>query len=175
MGRIGAPRAAGTGLAALVAVLLALTGPAVAQATAKAGDTFGDWIYECAPVGEGREACSLSQTLVDQQSGQSLLKFTLGRDEATGTVTLVALLPAGLDFVAGVVGAVDDKPGFPYTLRTCVGTTCIAMLLVDAPQLAQLKAGSALQIGFTMFGETQQRVFTGSLRGITAGTAAAGF
>ena len=161
--------------ATLCMASLALAGPTTAQVTAKAGDTFGDWIYECATVGEAQQTCALSQTLVDQQSGQSVLKFTLGRDQGTGTVTLVTLLPMGLDFVAGVAGAIDDKPAFPYTLRTCVGTTCIGMLLVDAERLAELKAGTALRIGFTMMGEAEQRTFTGSLRGITAGTAAAGF
>lgn len=162
--------------AGLVAGLLALPAAAQAQqATAQPDQTFGDWVYQCAQVAEGKSVCSLNQTLVDQQSNQPILKFTLGRDVSNGTVTLVALLPLGLDFAAGVTGAVDDKPAFQYGLRTCIGTTCIAIARVDAARLAEMRSGTALKIGFKMLAEPQPRVLAGSLKGITAGTQAAGF
>jgi invasion protein IalB len=161
----------------LAVLLLACAGcsAAAGEVTARAGDVFGDWVYQCSPIAEGREACALNQTLVDQQSGSPVLKFSLARDAATGSVTLVALLPLGLDFAAGVSGAVDDKPGFPYGLRTCVGTTCVAVAEIDTARFADLKAGAALKIGFRMLGEAEPRVFDGSLRGMTAAAAAAGF
>lgn len=162
--------------AGLVAGLLALPAAAQAQqATTQPDQTFGDWIYQCAQVADGKSVCSLNQTLVDQNSKQAILRFTLGRDVSTGTVTLVALLPLGLDFAAGVTGAVDDKPAFQYGLRTCIGTTCIAIAKVDEARLAELKSGTALKIGFKMLAEAQPRVLAGSLNGITAGTVAAGF
>jgi invasion protein IalB len=103
-----------------------------------------------------------------------VLKFSLGRDGASGAVTLVALLPLGLDFAAGVSGAVDDKPAFKYGLRTCIGTTCVAVVAVSAEGLADLKSGTQLRIGFKMLTESEPRVLAGSLNGITAGAAAAG-
>lgn len=96
------------------------------EVTAQPDQTFGDWIYQCAAVASGNPVCSLNQTLVDQGSGQPVLKFSLARDAASGKMTLVALLPLGLDFAAGVSGAVDDNAAFQYGLRTCIGTTCIA-------------------------------------------------
>jgi len=164
--------------AGLMAGLLALmgTGAQAQEAAASPPDqTFGDWVYQCAPLADGKTACSLNQTLVDQDSRQALLRFTLGRDTTSGNITLVALLPLGLDFGAGVTGAVDDKPGFQYGLRTCVNGACIAVSAVDATLLAQLKAGTQLRIGFKMLAEQQPRVFAGSLKGITAATQAAGF
>jgi len=145
------------------------------QVTAQPGETFGDWIYECASVGDNQQSCALNQTLVDQASGNPLLKFSLSRDAQSGAVALVALVPLGIDFAAGVSGAVDEGAPFRYGLRTCVGTTCVAMVQVAPEALEQLKGGSRLRIAFTMFGEAQQRVFAGSLRGVTAGAAAAGF
>lgn len=128
--------------------------------------TFGDWIYQCAEVADGKAACSLNQTLVDQQSGRSVLKYSLGRDPASGKMTLVALLPLGLDFAVGVSGAVDERASFQYGLRTCIGTTCIAIAEVDAGRLVQLRAGTQLKIGW-MLGEAEPRVLAGSLDGIT--------
>ncbi len=156
---------------------LFFAGPAsrAQEVTAQPDQTFGDWIYQCAAVAEGKTACSLNQTLVDQASGQSMLKFSLGRDAASGKMTLVALLPLGLDFATGVSGAVDDNDSFNYGLRTCIGTTCIAIAEVDAARLEQLKSGTLLKIGFKMLAEPEPRVLAGSLKGITAGTTAAGF
>ncbi len=175
---IGAGALAGllTGSAILGVVLFgAQTQEVTAQeATAQPDQTFGDWIYQCAEVTPGNPLCSLNQTLVDQASGQSVLKFSMARDTA-GKMTLVALLPLGLDFAAGVSGAVDDNAAFQYGLRTCIGTTCIANVEIDTDRLAQLKSGTLLKIGFRMLGEADGRVLAGSLKGITAGTAAAGF
>lgn len=161
----------------LAALLFACAGcsSAAAEVSARAGDVFGDWVYQCAPVAEGREACALTQTLVDRQSGAAVVKFSLARDAATGSATLVALLPLGLDFATGISGAVDDKPAFPYGLRTCVGTTCVAVTALDAARLADLKAGAVLKIGFRMLGEPEPRIFDGSLNGLTASAAAGGF
>jgi invasion protein IalB len=166
-----------TGLLAAAGAFLFFAGPAsrAQEVTAQPDQTFGDWIYQCAEVAEGKSACSLNQTLVDQQSGQPVLKFSLGRDAGSGRMTLVALLPLGLDFAAGVSGAVDDNAAFQYGLRTCIGTTCIAIAEVDAGRLGQLRGGTQLKIGFKMLAEAESRILAGSLGGITAGTAAAGF
>lgn len=166
-----------TGLLAAAGAFLFLAGPAsrAQEAMAQPDQTFGDWIYQCAEVADGKAACSLNQTLVDQRSGQSVLKYSLGRDPASGKMTLVALLPLGLDFAVGVSGAVDGQSAFQYGLRTCIGTTCIAIAEVDAGRLVQLRAGTQLKIGFKMLGEAEPRVLAGSLNGITAGTQAAGF
>jgi len=158
-----------------IALLGAQTQEVTAQeVTAQPDQTFGDWIYQCAEVTPGNPVCSLNQTLVDQNSGQPVLRFSLAR-EVSGKVTLVALLPLGLDFAAGVSGAVDDSAAFQYGLRTCIGTTCIANAQIDVDRLAQLKSGTLLKIGFRMMGEADGRVLAGSLKGITAGTEAAGF
>ncbi len=166
-----------TGLLAAAGALLFFGGPAsrAQEATARPDQTYGDWIYQCATVADGNPACSLNQTLVDQQSGQPVLKFSLGHDPASGKMTLVALLPLGLDFAAGVSGAVDDNDAFPYGLRTCIGTTCIAITEVDAARLTQLRSGKLLKIGFKLLAEAEPRVLAGSLSGVTAGTQAAGF
>ena len=147
----------------------------LAEATAKAGEVFGDWVYECVAVGEGREACALNQSLVDQDSGKLLVRFSLGRDEQNDTVSLVALVPLGIDLEQGVSGGLDDQPGFAFRMRTCLTTSCIASVSVDAGMLEKMKQGTTLKIGFKMMAEPQPRVLGGSLRGITAGTKAAGF
>ncbi|WP_417309203.1 invasion associated locus B family protein [Devosia sp.] len=149
--------------------------PAFAQATAKPGEVFGDWVYECVAVGEGREACALNQSLVDQETGKLLVRFSLGRDEQNDTVSLVALVPLGIDFAAGVSGGLDDAAGFQMQLRTCLNTSCIAAARVDDAMLEKMKQGTTLKIGFKMMTEQQPRILGGSLRGITAGTKAAGF
>jgi len=165
------------GLLALAGAGLFLAGPATRaqDVTAQPEQTFGDWIYQCTPLADGKAACALNQTLIDQASGQSVLKFSIGRDAASGKMTLVALLPLGLDFATGVSGAVDDNDAFQYGLRTCIGTTCIAIFEIDANRLEELRAGTLLKIGFRMLAEAEPRVLAGSLNGISAGTKAAGF
>jgi invasion protein IalB len=171
---IGAGTVAGL-LAGATLLALAHSGARAQEVTAQPDQTFGDWIYQCAEPVAGRPVCSLNQTLVDQGSGQPVLKFSLARDAANGRTTLVALLPLGLDFATGVSGAIDDNAAFQYALRTCIGTTCIADVDIDATRLAELKSGTLLKIGFRILGEAEGRVLAGSLKGITAGTGAAGF
>lgn len=143
------------------------------QPTAMAGDTFGDWIYECQPAKDGKPACALSQTLVSGDARKPVAKFNLGRDPQTGLVYLAVLLPLGLDLPAGIFGAVDEQKQFPYSVETCLPLGCIARIETNAALLGAIKRGKLLKIGFRLRGATQTTVLPGSLSGIGAGIAAA--
>ena len=146
---------------------------AASPPTAKAGETFGDWVYECQAAKDNQQNCALSQTLISGDTKKPVAKFNLGREPQSGIVYLAVLLPLGIDLPAGVVGAVDDKEQFNYRLETCLQLGCIARIEADAALLTAMKSGKTLKLGFRFRGAAQATVLPGSLSGMTAGAAAA--
>jgi len=155
----------------LLALAVSLPGGAMAQ---RVGEKFGDWVVECTALGANQTVCSISQTLISAQTRQTLVKFTLGRVSENNAVTLVALVPLGIDLTRPVTGSIDANPGFTYTMETCVQRGCVATFPLGPAQILGLKNGGKLNIKFTMRGAEQEAVLTGSLSGITAGIAAIG-
>ena len=161
--------------AALLALLMAL--PAAAQnegqAAARVGDTFGDWLFECTAIAEGQTACSLTQTIVVQETGRAIAKFSLSRGATEGTAFFLVMLPLGLDIPAGVRSTVDTNEPIPLLVETCVAAGCLATAQLDSARLQQMKAGMTLNLTFRVRGELQAVTLAGSLKGITAGMTAA--
>jgi invasion protein IalB len=178
MSRARRPGRHGWALAVLVAGLLAAS-PAMAQTEgqgangARVGDTFGDWLFECTAIAEGQTACSLTQTIVVQETGRPIAKFSLARGNAQGTGFLVVMLPLGLDIPAGVQGAIDTAAGFPMVVETCIAGGCLATAQIEPERLKAMKSGTKFNLAFRIRGEQQPVTIAGSLKGITAGVVAA--
>jgi invasion protein IalB len=141
--------------------------------TAMAGDSFGDWVYECQAAKDGKGGCALSQTLVSGDTRKPVVKFNLGRDPQTAIIYLAALLPLGLDLPDGVYGAVDNQRQFSYSVETCLPLGCVARIEADAALISAIKRGKQLKISFRFRGASQATTLPGSLSGIAAGLAAA--
>ncbi|MGV3650247.1 MAG: invasion associated locus B family protein [Devosia sp.] len=178
MQRLNSARAMGSRIfAGVVLGGMMLGGSAMAQnaeqAPPRVGQTFGDWLFECTALGEGQTACSLTQTIVVQETGRPIAKFSLARGAAAGQGFLVVMLPLGLDIPAGVQAAIDGNTPFPLAIETCIAGGCLASLQVDAARLNAMKSGTNFNIAFRMRGDAQPVQIAGSLNGITAGVAAA--
>ncbi|MDZ4203013.1 MAG: invasion associated locus B family protein [Gallionella sp.] len=144
-----------------------------AQAEVKAGDRFGDWVFECAALAEDKTTCALTQTLQSKQGNQRIVKFNLARNEAKGRIQLTAVVPLGIHLPSGVSGAIDKNKPFQYTLQTCLQPGCIATYAVDGNFLKAMQAGQTLTIRFSGNGGKTPFSFDGSLKGLSEGMKAA--
>jgi invasion protein IalB len=158
---------------AALAATLAFSGPLPAMAQ-NVGQQFGDWVVECTALGANRTVCSLTQTLISQQTRQQVAKFTLGRNVQSNQVTLIAVVPLGIDLTQPLTGSVDNNPAFTYTIETCVAAGCVATKTVDPALMLSLKNGGKLNLNLRMRGAQQPSQLVGSLSGITAGVSAIG-
>lgn len=153
--------------------LIALNLPRIAYADAKVGDRFGDWVFECAALAEGKTDCALSQTIVSQKDNRRIVKFNLARNRQTSGITLTALLPLGIHLPSGVSGVVDQGKPFQFALQTCIQQGCIATYPVDAGFLKNLQAGQKLGLNFSVNGGKRPVSINGSLNGLVDGLKAA--
>lgn len=161
-------------LLAAAAALLGAPGAALAQA--KVGDRFGDWVFECVALAEGRTACALTSSIASRAGNQRLVQFSLGRNEARGGVVLTAFLPLGIHLPSGVSGAIDQGKPFQYVLETCLPRQgCIATHPVSAEFLKALQGGKQLSISVAFAAAGGPRPVSGSaaLSGLAEGLKAA--
>lgn len=157
-----------------VAVLASLLLPGLpAHAETKAGDHFGDWVFECRALAEGKTACALTQTIISQQDNRRIVKFSLTRKDGKGATMLTAMVPLGIHLPAGVSGTIDQGKAFQYTLETCVQQGCIATYAVDTGFLQSLQGGQKLNVSFTGNGAKRLIEISGSLKGLAEGLKAA--
>ena len=150
--------------------LVAITGAlllANAHAEVKAGDMFGDWAIECRKVEGEKENCVLTQTVVNQEKKQALVKFIVGRRKDEPFMT--ALVPLGINIPAGVSLGIDQAKAIPLTVQTCLPAGCVATSKLDAKQLKTLKSGEKLVVYFTMKPADKPVSINGSLKGIHEG------
>ena len=143
--------------------------PAIVQGEPKAGDRFGDWVFECKALAEGKTACMLTQTIATQKDNQRIVKFSLARNEKKDSLMLNALLPLGIHLPSGVSGTIDQGKPFQYTLETCIHPGCIATYPVDSSFVKALQGGQKLNINFTVGGGKKPISINGSLKGLADG------
>lgn len=160
-------------LCSALLTLIASSLPHIAFADAKVGDRFGDWVFECAALAEGKTNCALSQTISSQKDNRRIVKFTLARNRQTNAVTLTALLPLGIHLPSGVSGVIDQGKPFHFALQTCIQQGCIATYAVDAGFLKSVQAGQKLSLDFSVNGGKQPVSINGSLNGLADGLKAA--
>jgi invasion protein IalB len=158
-------------VALAMGLALGLPGQSMAQ---KVGDQFGDWVVECAALGANQTLCSLGQTLIAAETRQQLVKFTVGRNVQNKTVTLIAMVPLGIDLTQPLTGSVDANAPFNYTIETCVARGCIATRTLDPALMLAFKNGGKLNINLRMRGAAEPTPLAGSLKGFTSGVAAIG-
>ncbi len=155
-----------------IAGLLCL--PALAHAQVKVGDRFGDWVFQCVAIAEGKTACALTYAIISKRDNRRVAQLSLGRNEAKGGVVLTAFLPLGLYLPAGASGTFDQGKPFPFTLETCLPREgCIGTVAVGADFLKSLKGAKQLEIRFAAGNPQQPVVLSASLSGLADGLKAA--
>ena len=147
---------------------------ALGASPAKVGDHFGDWVFECAALGEGQTLCSLNQTLIAKNSNKAIARFSLSRDKKSNENILGVLVPLGLDIPVGVAVNIDQNPPIPLTLLTCSPNGCVANAVLNPKAVDAFKVGKALSLSFKIRGADKPMNLAGSLNGLAAGIAATG-
>ncbi|MES2013575.1 MAG: invasion associated locus B family protein [Pseudomonadota bacterium] len=144
-----------------------------AQAEVKVGDRFGDWVFECTAISEGKTSCAISQTIVSQKNNRRIAKLNIARNPQTNTINLTALLPLGMDLASGVSATLDQGKSFQLSLKTCIQQGCIASYALDANMLKTLQSGQKLNITFSMSGAKEPLNISSSTSGLSDGLKAA--
>jgi len=147
---------------------------APAQTQPKVGDRFGNWVFECVALGEGKTACALTAPIVSKTDNRRIVQLSLGRNEAKGGVVLTAFLPLGIHLPSGASGAIDQGKPFQFTLETCLPQRgCIGTYAANSEFLKALQSGQNLNIRFAAGGGQQAVALSAALGGLAEGLKAA--
>lgn len=128
-------------LAALFALLLSLTPPALAQSKKK--ESFGDWEVNCGkPPGARSQKCALVQSVIDEERANVGLRvvFLLASD---GRKVLRVVAPLGVLLPFGLGLRIDDEAmgDKPLPFIRCRPMGCISEIIVKDKLLNKLKTG----------------------------------
>ena len=143
-----------------------------ANAEAKVGDRFGDWVFECRALAADKNVCALSQTIVNKGK-RRIIKLSLGNNADKKENELLAVVPLGVHLPTGITGTVGQDKPFTLTVQGCSRQGCIATVKVDATLLKALQAGTKLAIKFSMLSGTKPVTVEASLKGLADGVKAA--
>jgi invasion protein IalB len=107
--------------------------------------TYGDWVMRCetrtAPA-TGR-GCELLQSLQDQR-GQPVAQFALGRIQRDDPTRLVVLIPSNITVAVPMRLALgDNSQPIPVTLKACGPRGCVADTELSAALLTRMRAREA--------------------------------
>jgi invasion protein IalB len=104
--------------------------------------THGDWVLRCEtrPAPASNRGCELLQSLQDQR-GQPVAQFALGRIQRNDPMRLVALIPSNITVAAPMrLNLADGAPPVPVTLKACGPRGCVAETELTAAVLARMRA-----------------------------------
>lgn len=142
---------------------------ATTQASAKVGDQFGNWLFECQALAANKTACVLSQTLSQAKTKQRVLRVTLNKPENSQEFQVVAVAPLGIHIPTGITGTIDKGVSIPFKLQTCAQQGCIATAKADRKIINALKSGKNIEISFVANTRSKRITLKVSLDGVTAG------
>ena len=146
-----------------------------AAALTRPVEKFDDWFKECEMVtdekGEQIEICQISQTLIDKDSDQPMMKIAVGyvpdKDQPVAVITLPLgiFLPPGIELQIDGKGKVGRLP-----INTCLPSGCQAGVQLDEDFVSRMKQGNQMTV---TFGNPQGKGVAApvSLKGFTAGLA----
>jgi invasion protein IalB len=136
-------------------------------------EKFDDWFKECEMVtdekGEQIEICQISQTLIDKDSDQPMMKIAVGyvpdKEQPVAVITLPLgiFLPPGIELQIDGTGKVGRLP-----INTCLPSGCQAGVQLDEDFVSRMKKGNQMTV---TFGNPQGKGVAApvSLKGFTAG------
>ena len=151
----------------------AAEGASESTALTRPVEKFDDWFKECEMVtdekGEQIEICQISQTLIDKESDQPMMKIAVGyvpdKDQPVAVITLPLgiFLPPGIELQIDGAGKVGRLP-----INTCLPSGCQAGVQLDEEFVGRMKKGNQMTV---TFGNPQGKGVAApvSLKGFTAG------
>lgn len=136
-------------------------------------EKFDDWFKECEMVndekGEQIEICQISQTLIDKESDQPMMKIAVGYVPDKEQPVAVITLPLGIFLPPGIELQIDGKGKVGrLPINTCLPSGCQAGVQLDEDFVGRMKQGSQMTV---TFGNPQGKGVAApvSLKGFTAG------
>jgi invasion protein IalB len=107
--------------------------------------TYGDWVMRCetrAAPATGR-GCELLQSLQDQR-GQAVAQFALGRIQREDPTRLVVLIPSNITVAVPMrLNLADGAQPIPVTLKACGPRGCVADTELTAALLTRMRGREA--------------------------------
>lgn len=163
------PRRRHLAAAALLA-LLAMPAPA-----AEEGTHFGSWTYECEQEDpEADEECFISQNLVLRESGERVLRATVGYNEQDLLIGVITL-PLGISLPPGAMLQVDDNEPVSILILSCTLAGCQAGYRFTDDIIASFKKGTSAKVTFYDLNRAPVTIplslkgFTAALRALKGG------
>jgi invasion protein IalB len=136
-------------------------------------EKFEDWFKECEMITDEKggqiELCQISQTLLDKETDQPMMKIAVGYVPDKEQPVAVITLPLGIFLPPGIELQIDGKGKVGrLPINTCLPSGCQAGVQLDEDFVARMKQGSQMTV---TFGNPQGKGVTApvSLKGFTAG------
>lgn len=166
--------------AALLGLAVALsTAPAAAQDTKpgatdaepKVGQRIGDWFFQCQALSANENICGLIQSISDNRTKRQIVAVAVryagkGKNQRLG---MFVTAPLGIFLGSGIGGKIDDEKQFKFNLQSCSQRGCQAGIEIKGKQLAALKKGKRLIIGFKARADAKTIAVPVSLTGFSDG------
>ena len=136
-------------------------------------EKFEDWFKECEMITDEKgaqiEICQISQTLLDKETDQPMMKIAVGYVPDKEQPVAVITLPLGIFLPPGIELQIDGKGKvgrLPF--NTCLPSGCQAGVQLDEDFVSRMKQGSQMTV---TFGNPQGKGVAApvSLKGFTAG------
>ncbi|MCH9807999.1 MAG: invasion associated locus B family protein [Alphaproteobacteria bacterium] len=114
----------------------------------KQGAKRAGWGVQCGDAGQGL-SCKAFQTVSMRKSGQRLLMVSVSANKKDQkSASLLLHLPHGLFLPAGVSIKVDEGKPRVLAVQTCDAKGCYAGAALKAGEVAAMKSGKILGVGF---------------------------
>lgn len=165
------PQKIRVGILLALLFLSALAGPA-AHAAAAQEERYHDWILRCDDQLLWAKQCSISQSILLQETGQNVLRVVAGTLAEDKRRILHLTLPLALYLPAGVALKIDDQTQTIIPVETCTAGGCELAIPLDPPLLHSLQKAQALRVGFLDAVSRRQITVTVSLHGFSEAFAA---
>ncbi|MFT6914987.1 MAG: invasion protein IalB [Motiliproteus sp.] len=141
---------------------------ATAFAAANSGDKFGDWLFECQALAANKTNCVLSQTLINNESKQRVLRLAISNSKDGTGLRLVSIMPLGIYLPAGVTVNTERGVAIPMMLKSCTQQGCIATSVLTAENIEAIQSEKELSVVFSVNKNTPVKLSI-SLKGTRAG------
>ncbi|MEQ8660788.1 MAG: invasion associated locus B family protein [Gammaproteobacteria bacterium] len=110
---------------------------------------YGDWTVRCEQVdADAAPECIMDQNLVLRAGGQPVLQFAIGLAPDDAVPTVLLKLPLGIYLPPGVSFRIDEGATATFPVERCDPDGCQAVMKLREGTIAQLRAGTRLEIGF---------------------------
>ena len=115
-------------------------------------EQFKDWIKECEklkdPEGKEVDLCQISQTLINKEINQPMLKVAAGYVPGKKDAVMIITLPLGVVLPPGVQLTVGEGKAARVPITTCLPQGCQAGAQLDKEFTERLKKGSKMIVTF---------------------------